>query len=155
MFIRSKAVPRWWVHSPLRPSARKSRRRLRALRWTQSGGVSRNCIRSSHALTRSLARSRTQSRKRRKDECGPSRETRLTIVQAHFGSKDRREGRRRILMETHTGIKTLIVEDSMPTRRMLRARLETLGCTIVGEAENPTQGLKLFRELDPQIVTLD
>ena len=58
-------------------------------------------------------------------------------------------------METHTGIKTLIVEDSMPTRRMLRARLETLGCTIVGEAENPTQGLKLFRELDPQIVTLD
>jgi len=38
---------------------------------------------------------------------------------------------------------------------MLRARLETLGCTIVGEAENPTQGLKLFRELDPQIITLD
>jgi len=37
----------------------------------------------------------------------------------------------------------------------LRARLETLGCTIVGEAENPTQGLKLFRELDPQVVTLD
>lgn len=58
-------------------------------------------------------------------------------------------------METQIGIKTLIVEDSMPTRRMLRARLETLGCTIVGEAENPTQGLKLFRELDPQIVTLD
>ena len=43
----------------------------------------------------------------------------------------------------------------MPTRRMLRARLETLGCTIVGEAENPAQGLKLFRDLDPQIVTLD
>jgi two-component system chemotaxis response regulator CheY len=58
-------------------------------------------------------------------------------------------------MEAQIGIKTLIVEDSMPTRRMLRARLETLGCTIVGEAENPTQGLKLFRELDPQIVTLD
>jgi two-component system chemotaxis response regulator CheY len=58
-------------------------------------------------------------------------------------------------METQTGIKTLIVEDSMPTRRMLRARLETLGCVIVGEAENPTQGLKLFRELEPQIVTLD
>ena len=58
-------------------------------------------------------------------------------------------------METQTGIKTLIVEDSIPTRRMLRARLEALGCTIVGEAENPSQGLKLFRELDPQIVTLD
>jgi two-component system, chemotaxis family, chemotaxis protein CheY len=58
-------------------------------------------------------------------------------------------------VETQTGIKTLIVEDSMPTRRMLRARLESLGCNIVGEAENPTQGLKLFRELDPQIITLD
>jgi DNA-binding NtrC family response regulator len=58
-------------------------------------------------------------------------------------------------METQNGIKTLIVEDSMPTRRMLRARLETLGCVIVGEAENPNQGLKLFRELSPQIVTLD
>lgn len=57
-------------------------------------------------------------------------------------------------MESH-GIRTLIVEDSIPTRRMLRARLETLGCTIVGEAENSTQGLKLFRELAPQIVTLD
>jgi two-component system, chemotaxis family, chemotaxis protein CheY len=58
-------------------------------------------------------------------------------------------------MDTQGGIKTLIVEDSIPTRRMLRARMETLGCTIVGEAENPTQGLKLFRELDPQVVTLD
>ena len=58
-------------------------------------------------------------------------------------------------METQSGIKTVIVEDSIPTRRMLRARLETLGCTIVGEAENPAQGLKLFRELEPQIVTLD
>jgi two-component system chemotaxis response regulator CheY len=58
-------------------------------------------------------------------------------------------------MDIHGGIKTLIVEDSIPTRRMLRARMETLGCVIVGEAENPTQGLKLFRELDPQVVTLD
>jgi DNA-binding NarL/FixJ family response regulator len=58
-------------------------------------------------------------------------------------------------MQAQTGIKTLIVEDSMPTRRMLRARLETLGCNIVGEAENPTQGLKLFRDLDPLIITLD
>jgi two-component system, chemotaxis family, chemotaxis protein CheY len=58
-------------------------------------------------------------------------------------------------MDNQNGIKTLIVEDSIPTRRMLRARLETLGCTIVGEAENPAQGLKLFRQLDPQIITLD
>ena len=56
---------------------------------------------------------------------------------------------------SNQGVKTLIVEDSMPTRRMLRARLETLGCWIAGEAENPAQGLKLFRELAPTIVTLD
>ena len=58
-------------------------------------------------------------------------------------------------MNNENGIRTLIVEDSIPTRRMLRARLETLGCIVVGEAENPTQGLKLFRELDPQLITLD
>jgi DNA-binding NtrC family response regulator len=58
-------------------------------------------------------------------------------------------------MDIKNGVRTLIVEDSIPTRRMLRARLETLGCTIVGEAENPTQGLKLFRELAPEINTLD
>ena len=64
-------------------------------------------------------------------------------------------GLERTVWKLLAGIKTLIVEDSMPTRRMLRARLETLGCTIVGEAENATQGLKLFRDLAPQIVTLD
>jgi two-component system chemotaxis response regulator CheY len=58
-------------------------------------------------------------------------------------------------MQNQAGLRTLIVEDSMPTRRMLRARLESLGCIVVGEAENPTQGLNLFRELDPQIITLD
>jgi two-component system chemotaxis response regulator CheY len=52
-------------------------------------------------------------------------------------------------------VKTLIVEDSLPTRRLLRARLETLGCDIIGEAENASQGLKMFRELNPQIITLD
>jgi two-component system chemotaxis response regulator CheY len=58
-------------------------------------------------------------------------------------------------MQNEAGLRTLIVEDSIPTRRMLRARLESLRCIVVGEAENPTQGLKLFRELDPQIITLD
>jgi two-component system chemotaxis response regulator CheY len=58
-------------------------------------------------------------------------------------------------MDKQMGLKTLIVEDSLPTRRMLRARLESLGCNIVAEAENPSQGLKLFRDLDPQIITLD
>jgi two-component system chemotaxis response regulator CheY len=53
------------------------------------------------------------------------------------------------------GVETLIIEDSAPTRKLLRARLEALGCEIVGEAENPSDGLRMFRELEPHIVTLD
>jgi two-component system chemotaxis response regulator CheY len=30
-----------------------------------------------------------------------------------------------------------------------------MGCRVTGEAENPSLGLKLFREAKPQIVTLD
>jgi YesN/AraC family two-component response regulator len=33
--------------------------------------------------------------------------------------------------------------------------LEQIGCRITGEAENAALGLKLFRELRPQLVTLD
>jgi two-component system chemotaxis response regulator CheY len=58
-------------------------------------------------------------------------------------------------MEGQTGIRTLIVEGSVPTRRLLRKRLEVMGCTIVGETGNPKVGLDLFRQLHPQIVTLD
>ncbi len=59
------------------------------------------------------------------------------------------------MAEAEHGIPTLIIEDAAPTRRMLRARLEALGCTIVGEAENQAQALVMFRELNPVLVTLD
>ena len=52
-------------------------------------------------------------------------------------------------------IRTLIVEDSAPTRKILGSRMQGLGCKIVGEAEDPAAGLRAFHELDPQLVTLD
>ncbi len=52
-------------------------------------------------------------------------------------------------------IRTLLVEDSVLVRNVLRRRLEEIGCDIVGEAEHATDGLKLFRSLQPNLVTLD
>jgi two-component system, chemotaxis family, chemotaxis protein CheY len=68
-------------------------------------------------------------------------------------SKDGGEGG--FLMEGQAGIRTLIVEASVPTRRLLRKRLEVMGCTIVGETGNQKVGLEIFRQLHPLIVTLD
>lgn len=52
-------------------------------------------------------------------------------------------------------VTVLIVDDSAPTRKILGQRLEAFGCEIIGEAENPCEGLKMFRELKPALVTLD
>lgn len=49
----------------------------------------------------------------------------------------------------------LIIDDSPVARRIIRHHLEQLGCKVVGEAENAALGLKLFRERNPKIVTLD
>lgn len=58
-------------------------------------------------------------------------------------------------MNANATVTVLIVDDSAPTRRILRERLEAFGCEIIGEAGNPAEGLKLFHELKPSIVTLD
>jgi DNA-binding NarL/FixJ family response regulator len=52
-------------------------------------------------------------------------------------------------------VEALIIDDSPVARQMIRHHLELLGCTVMGEAENPAFGLKLFRERKPQLVTLD
>ena len=52
-------------------------------------------------------------------------------------------------------IETLIVDDSEIFRRILGARLESMGCEIVGEARTAAEGLDLFRSLSPRLVTLD
>ena len=49
----------------------------------------------------------------------------------------------------------LIIDDSPFARKIIRHHLSKLGFHIEGEAENAAQGLRLFRELKPRLVTLD
>ena len=52
-------------------------------------------------------------------------------------------------------VETLIVDDSDTFRRILGARLERIGCQIIGEARTAAEGLDLFRARNPRLVTLD
>lgn len=52
-------------------------------------------------------------------------------------------------------VKTLIIEDSVAARTVLRKRFEEIGCAVVGIAGNSTEGLGMFRSLRPQLVSLD
>jgi two-component system, chemotaxis family, chemotaxis protein CheY len=54
-----------------------------------------------------------------------------------------------------TAPRALIVDDSPFARKIIRHHLAKLGCIVAGEAENASQGLKMFRALKPNIVTLD
>ena len=49
----------------------------------------------------------------------------------------------------------LIIDDSPFARKVIRHHLLKLGFKVVGEAETAAQGLKLFKELRPGLVTLD
>jgi len=49
----------------------------------------------------------------------------------------------------------LVVDDSRIIRNGLKNVLERLGHTIVGEAENGFDGIKLYKELYPDVVTMD
>lgn len=51
--------------------------------------------------------------------------------------------------------KVLIIDDSPVLRIMLGEMLKSLGHTIIGEADSAASGLKAFRELKPDLVTLD
>lgn len=52
-------------------------------------------------------------------------------------------------------VETLIVDDSDAFARLLGARLERIGCKIVGDACTASDGLDLFRTRNPRLVTLD
>jgi two-component system chemotaxis response regulator CheY len=52
-------------------------------------------------------------------------------------------------------VEALIIDDSPVARRIVRHHLEQIGCKVIGEAENASLGLRLFREHKPQLVTLD
>lgn len=49
----------------------------------------------------------------------------------------------------------LIVDDSRTSRKVLRSILEEAGHTVVGEAVNGENGVEMYDQLKPDIVTLD
>jgi two-component system chemotaxis response regulator CheY len=49
----------------------------------------------------------------------------------------------------------LIVDDSRTSRKILRGILEGAGHTVVGEAVNGEEGFLQYKELKPDVVTLD
>lgn len=52
-------------------------------------------------------------------------------------------------------LKILIVDDSKTSRKLLRNILEDAGMEVVGEAADGQEGVKLFKSLKPDLVTLD
>lgn len=51
--------------------------------------------------------------------------------------------------------KVLICDDSAFMRMMLRRLLEDNGCQVVGEASDGMQAVQLFRQLQPDLITMD
>ena len=51
--------------------------------------------------------------------------------------------------------KILIVDDSRTSRKILRGLLDESGLEVIGEAENGFEGVEKFKELNPEITTLD
>ena len=52
-------------------------------------------------------------------------------------------------------VPALIIDDSPFARKIIRHHLTKLGFHVEGEAETAAQGLRLFRELKPKLVTSD
>lgn len=52
-------------------------------------------------------------------------------------------------------VNALIIDDSPTARQNIKYYLNGMGCVVAGEAEHAVDGLKLFRELKPDIVTVD
>ena len=49
----------------------------------------------------------------------------------------------------------LIVDDSRTSRKILRGILEDAGHKVIGEATDGQEGLNKYKELNPDIITLD
>jgi two-component system, chemotaxis family, chemotaxis protein CheY len=52
-------------------------------------------------------------------------------------------------------VRVLIVEDDPVTQRVLRQRLERIGCRVLDVVDNAADAQARFRELLPDLVTLD
>jgi len=57
--------------------------------------------------------------------------------------------------EVPVTVTALIIDDSPFARRVIRHHLAKFGCKVVGEAESAAQGMRMFDELRPDLVTLD
>lgn len=51
--------------------------------------------------------------------------------------------------------KVLIVDDSRTSRKILRGIVEEAGYEVVGEAKNGEEGFLMYKELKPDLVTMD
>jgi two-component system, chemotaxis family, chemotaxis protein CheY len=52
-------------------------------------------------------------------------------------------------------VRALIIDDSPAARKLIGYHLRHLRCEIVGEAETAADGLRLFNQLRPDLITLD
>jgi two-component system chemotaxis response regulator CheY len=52
-------------------------------------------------------------------------------------------------------MRTIVIDYSPMARRVLRHHLTKIGCKVIAEAENAAEALKLFREHQPDLVTVD
>lgn len=52
-------------------------------------------------------------------------------------------------------MKSIIVDDAMFMRAMIRRILESNGVEVVGEGANGMEAVKLYKNLQPDIITLD
>lgn len=52
-------------------------------------------------------------------------------------------------------VNALIIDDSPTARQNIKYHLACMGCVVAGEADHAVDGLRLFRELKPDIVTVD
>lgn len=51
--------------------------------------------------------------------------------------------------------KVLIVDDSRTSRKILRGIVEEAGYEVVGEAKNGEEGFLMYKDLKPDLVTMD
>ena len=51
--------------------------------------------------------------------------------------------------------KILIVDDSRHSRKVIRGIAESMGLEVCGEAGNGQEGFELYKQFNPDIVTLD
>lgn len=52
-------------------------------------------------------------------------------------------------------VTALIIDDSPTARQNIKYYLNGIGCAVAGEAGHAADGLRLFRERNPDIVTVD